>query len=88
MKLTVLYRPNSEYARMVEEYMHEFTRLHAEADTSLVDIDSAEGILEAGVYDIMEFPALIATSNDGSLLSMWTGEQLPLMDEVMGYING
>ncbi len=39
----------------------------------------------ARVYDVVQYPALLAIQNDGGLAQYWQGELLPLMDEVAGY---
>ena len=87
MKLVVLYQPNTEFARITEEYVQEFKGLHPEAEVVLVDVDSIEGSKQAQLYDVVQYPALLAIANNGSLLNMWSGNLLPLMDEVMGYLR-
>ncbi len=52
----------------------------------MISVDTREGAAMAAAYDIWEYPAIIAIANDGGTLNMWTGEQLPLMDEVVSYI--
>lgn len=86
MKLVVLYRPDSEISRAVEGYMREFKTLHPEAEVDAVNVDSREGSRQAQLYDVVQYPALLAIAGDGSLLSMWCGDTLPLMDEVAGYL--
>lgn len=87
MKLVVLYRPRTEFARITEEYVQEFKGLHPEAEVLLVDVDSIEGSNQAQLYDVVQYPALLAIATDGSLLNMWSGNVLPLMDTVAGYIR-
>jgi hypothetical protein len=55
MKVVILYRPNSETERSVQEYVREFSRETGKAIT-LVDSDSIQGIDMARLYDIMRFP--------------------------------
>jgi hypothetical protein len=88
MKLLVLYRPNSEHSRSVEAFIRDFKYQH-EADAGkldVIDIDSRDGNAMASLYDIMEHPAILALADDGSLVKSWIGENLPLMDEVAGYV--
>jgi hypothetical protein len=87
MKLVVLYQPHTEFARITEEYVQEFKGLHPEAEVALVDVDSIEGSKQAQLYDVVQYPALLAIANNGSLLNMWSGSLMPLMDEVMGYLR-
>ena len=67
--------------------MHDFTKLHDNVDVSLVDVDGLEGIQLAGAHDIMEYPAILVTSNEGLVLNIWTGTEMPLMNEVAGYLS-
>lgn len=86
MKALILYRPNSEHARKVEEFLHVFSRLHPEKKTEIVSLDTREGSAVATLYDVVQNPAVVAVKDDGSVLKIWQGEQLPLMDEVAAYL--
>ncbi len=85
MKVLVLYRPASEYARMVEEFIHNFQNRHSDGKLEVVDYDSRDGNATASLYDIMTHPAILVMQEDGSLQKSWIGEQLPLIDEVAAY---
>jgi hypothetical protein len=86
MKVVMLYRPNAEFARMVEDYMRDFDRLHNRS-IEPVSLDTPRGADLARTYDIVRYPALLVTSDNGSLLKEWQGELLPQMDEVAGYLR-
>jgi hypothetical protein len=88
MKVLILYRPNSEYSRSVENFIRDYKYQH-EADGNKInalDIDSREGSTTASLYDIMQSPAILALSDDGQLIKSWVGRELPLMEEVAGYV--
>ena len=51
----------------------------------LVSMESREGVTKAELYDVMQFPAILAVANDGSLINSWIGMPLPLMNDVAGY---
>lgn len=87
MRLLIIYRPESEQARSVDEYVHEFTRIHPDHKVELMDADSveAEGLIK--LYAIVLYPTLLVLTEDGVLQNMWSGPTLPLMDEVLGYLN-
>lgn len=87
MKVIMLYRPNSEHARSAEEYIREFERVTAKT-IEKIDIDSRDGIAKAGLYDIMDHPALIAIADDGQYINSWVGPQFPLINEVSAYASG
>ena len=84
MKIIALYRPNSEYARQVEDFARDLSRRY-DRPIQLVNIDSRDGAATASLYDILQFPSILAIANDGSLLKAWSGPILPLMDEVVYY---
>lgn len=88
MKILVLYRPESEYSRLVETFIRDFKYQHeADADKlEVLDVDSRDGTATASLYDVMQYPAVLVLADDGSLIKSWSGESLPLMDEVAGYI--
>ncbi len=87
MKLVVIYRPDSEYARSVETFIGDFNRLHEGLGrrVEVLNVDSREGMAMMSLYDIMQQPALIVLTDDGRQLNSWSGPQLPLMDEVAAY---
>jgi hypothetical protein len=88
MKVLVLYRPNSEFARRVEEFVHDLQRQHGidERHLQILDYDSREGSSTASLYDIMGQPVILVTNDDGSYVKHWEGADLPLQDEVAGYV--
>jgi hypothetical protein len=81
----ILYRPNSEYARKVEDFIRDYKNRHEEGRLEVLDIDSRDGAATATLYGIMQYPAILALRNDGSVLKYWEGDALPLMDEVAYY---
>ena len=87
MKLVVLYRPDSEYSRNVETFMHDFQQRHGSVvkKIEVVDSQSRDGMATLSLYDIMQQPAFLALEDDGRLIQHWSGPQLPLMDEVASY---
>jgi hypothetical protein len=86
MKVLLLYRPNTERARMVEDYVHEFERRDSSRRIDLIDIDSREGSNLASLYDVWDQPAILVIGDDGRSLQMWVGPEMPLMDEVAAYL--
>jgi hypothetical protein len=86
MKTLVLYRPNSEHATMVESYIRDFKRQTGH-DLQTMDIDSPEGMELCRLYDIVQYPAIIALDDRGSLQNSWRGTQLPLISELSYYVT-
>lgn len=85
MKVVVIYRPNSEHARQVETFIQDYQHQHSSGRLEILDVDSRDGAAMATLYDIMQYPTILALANDGSVTKTWEGEMLPLMDELAYY---
>lgn len=86
MKVIVLYRARSEFATDVEDFVREFQNRH-NINMRVLDMETREGIEVATVYDIMQYPAILVTRDDGTLQKNWEGPKLPLLDEVYAYVQ-
>lgn len=84
MKVVVLYHPNSEHARAVEEFARDFSR-QVDRKLELLSLESREGSAMASLYDATTYPTILAMASNGSLLRMWQGQVLPLINEVAYY---
>jgi hypothetical protein len=87
MKAVIFYRPHSEHERMVEEYARDFAR-HTGKELPLVDVNTRDGAATAGTYEIMKFPSILATDDEGKMLHVWSDDLLPRFDEVSFYVEG
>lgn len=85
MKVLIFYRRNSETGRQVDEFVHDFAKRYPESELTLLDVDSVQGSQQADVYDVVDYPTVIAITNDGGTLQRWATGQLPLMNEVAYY---
>lgn len=87
MKLLVFYRPDSEHARKVTDYLRELDRHHGvgEGSVELIDVDTSEGDNRAKIYDVMAYPTCIVTDETGGFIKLWSGE-LPLQNELASYL--
>lgn len=85
MKVVVIYRPDSEHGRLVEDFVRDYQSRHPSDKLELMNMDSRDGGAMATLYDVMQFPAILAVREDGSVLNIWQGDTLPLMDEVASY---
>lgn len=86
MKVVILYRPNSEFARRAEEYAVNFERQRGKK-IELISIDTKDGSDMARLYDVTRYPAVLATRDNGEMLALWQDDQLPLMNEVAAYFD-
>ena len=82
MKIVILYKPNSDHGRVVEEYLHEFAVRNPEVSFNALSVETREGANTATLYDVMQYPSMLALRQDGSVAKSWQGLPLPLMNEV------
>ena len=86
MMVIVVYKDFTDYAREVESYMTDFKRLTGR-ELETLDPDSKEGESFCRAYDIVEYPSIIAVSDDGRLQQLWRGTPLPQINEVSYYFS-
>lgn len=86
MKVTVIYRDDSEHAREVIDFLRDFKR-QTGRDLETIDPDTADGADFCRTYDIVEYPTLVAFSDDGVLQNVWRGLPLPTISEVSYYVQ-
>ena len=82
MRIVILYHPESDHSRIVEEYVHDFTHQDPDVSVEALSIDTRDGATMATVYDIVAYPSMLALREDGSLAKAWQGLPLPLMNDV------
>lgn len=84
MKVLVVYKEESDHARDVIEFMREYERVTGRT-LEMIDPETPEGAQFCRTYDIVEYPSVIATSDDGVLQNLWRGVPLPLINELSYY---
>lgn len=84
MQALAIYRPNSDHARAVIEFKENVHRRYPDKEIEDLDIDTREGAEKAEYYAITQYPAILVMANNGSVLGIWQGLPLPLIDEVAG----
>lgn len=85
MRVRVIYKSESDHAREVINYLRDFSRQTGQ-EIEEINPDTADGAQLCRIYDIVEYPTIIATSEDGSLQNMWRGRPLPTISEVSYYV--
>lgn len=79
----MLYRSRSEHARACESFIGDFERSTTEK-VEKKELDSKDGARFAELYDIVEYPAIVVTRDDGEFVRQWAGTNLPPVSEVAG----
>ena len=73
MRVVVIFKEATDYGRQVNDFLHDFSR------------QTPAGISFCEAYDIMEYPTVIALSDDGQMQNTWRGLPLPTISEVSYY---
>lgn len=84
MRVVIVAQPDTDYSRSIETFVEDFARQTGKILEQL-DPDSLEGEQFCRAYDIVEYPTMIALSDDGQMQAMWTGTALPTISEVSYY---
>lgn len=84
MKTLVVYREQTDYARDVETFMHDYTRQTGRG-LEVINPDTLEGAQFCETYDLMEYPTIISIDDNGGALNVWRGLPLPTISEVSYY---
>ncbi|HEY0965625.1 MAG TPA: hypothetical protein VGE13_04045 [Candidatus Saccharimonadales bacterium] len=84
MRAVIVYRAESDHRRPVEEFLHDFSRQTGNT-VEVYNPDDKEGQEFCRVYDVVEYPTMIALADDGQLLATWRGLPLPTISEVSYY---
>ncbi len=84
MRVVVVTKDEMDYSRSVDTFLGDFARQTGRT-LEVLNPESGEGELFARAYDIVEYPTVIALSNDGQVQNMWKGTDLPTIGEVSYY---
>jgi hypothetical protein len=82
MRIVILYHPQSDHSRLVEEFGREITHRNPELTMDAISVDTREGADMATVYSVDIYPTLLAIRENGELAQSWQGIPLPLMSEI------
>lgn len=85
MRLAIVYKYESDHAREVLDYLRDFEHQTGHI-IETIDPDTKDGADTCRAYDIVEYPSVLAISDDGHLQNMWRGRPLPTISEVSFYV--
>lgn len=80
----MIYKEESDHARQVADYIRDFSRQTGH-QLEVVDPETREGADICRLYDVVEYPTIIALDNGGGLQNMWRGTILPTVSELSYY---
>ncbi len=79
MRVYLFTSPDSSQARRVDQFAAELASY--QVDPIRVDDSSAEGTGLVELYDVVDRPAVVVTTDDGQMVQRWLRE-LPLAGDV------
>ncbi len=85
MRVVVVYKNESDHARDVLDYLRDFKRQTGH-DIETLDPEQPAGEQFCRAYDIVEYPTVIALSDDSHMQNLWRGLPLPTISEVSYYV--
>lgn len=84
MRTVIIFKEESDHAREVLDYLRDFSR-QTGRELETIDPDTPAGSDFCRTYDIVEYPSVVAISDDGALQNLWRGRPLPTISEVSYY---
>ena len=87
MRAILLTKENEDYSRLVSGWIDDFSR-HTGKNIEIFDLNTVEGDALAKLYDIVDYPAILALDDSGEMLDSWVGKDMPRFDEVSFYAQG
>lgn len=86
MRVVVVSKDKNDYSSTVDDYLRDFERQTGHK-LEVLNPDTAEGVQFCETYDIVEYPSIVATSNEGVLQNSWRGLPLPTISELTYYVQ-
>jgi hypothetical protein len=86
MRVVVIYKDNTDYTSTVDGYLHDF-EYQTGHKLEILDPDTADGTQFCVTYDIVEYPSVIAMSDDGVMQNSWYGLPFPTISELSYYVQ-
>lgn len=87
MRVVIVFKDYTDYAREVTDWLRDI-RMQTGHELETLDPETKEGESFCRAYDIVEYPTIIAVTNDGHVQHSWRGTPMPLISEVTYYLIG
>lgn len=86
MKAVVVYKDETDYARTVTDFLRDFERQTGKK-LEVINPETPDGADFCRTYDVVEYPSVVAVSDDGHMQNLWRGLPLPTITEVSYYVE-
>lgn len=86
MRVVVVYKEQTDYARTVVDYMWDLEHQTGHS-LEVINPDTPDGAHFCETYGILQYPAIIALKDyDGQMEKIWSGLPLPTIMELSYYV--
>jgi hypothetical protein len=86
MRVVVIYKDQTDYTRTILDYLRDFQHQTGH-DLETMDPDTVWGTQFCETYDIVDYPTIVAVSDDSVLQNSWRGLPLPTISELSYYVQ-
>jgi len=86
MRVVVIFKDNTDKTRTVLDYLRDFERQTGH-QLETMDPETPSGMHFCETYDIVEYPTIIALSDDTAMQNVWRGLPLPTISELSYYVQ-
>lgn len=86
MRVVVITKDKTDYTSTVDGFLRDFEHQTGHS-LEVLDPDSLDGTQFCETYDIVEYPTIIAISDDGIMQNLWSGLPMPTISELSYYIQ-
>lgn len=86
MRVAVIFKEENDYTREVLDYLRDFQRQTGH-ELEKINPDTAEGTHFCSTYGIVQYPSVIAVSDDGVMQNSWSGLPFPTISELSYYVQ-
>lgn len=86
MRVIVFYKDNTDTTRVVTDFLRDVERQTGHT-LEVVDPESPEGVDLCATYDLWQWPAIMAISDDGMMQKLWSGLPLPTIKDLSFYFR-
>jgi len=86
MRVVVVFKDQTDYTRTVSDFLRDFN-IQTGHELETVNPDSAGGTQFCESYGIVEYPTIVALSDEGMMQNLWRGLPLPTISEVSYYVQ-
>jgi len=79
MRLVMVYREKSEVRMAAETFIRDFKK-QTSGEIETIDPDTRDGAAFCDVYDVTNYPTLMALTPEGTPTAIWRGTLPTIMD--------